>query len=145
MPFAYALANEDSCSRAVTANENWAIGWRSLGQRSMSSSTNLGTSERAAHSAERSRTCCSVGTSPVRRSQKIPSLFSTEVAPRGERGMGGGHLREVVRPRRELWVIVFDILESRGVSSHYPSDNAWSYPPIVTDRLSSEPDAFFRI
>lgn len=38
----------------------------------MSSSTNLGTSERAAHSAERSRTCCSEGTSPVRRSQKRP-------------------------------------------------------------------------
>ena len=29
--------------------------------------------ERAAHSAERSRTCCSVGTSPVSRSQNMPS------------------------------------------------------------------------
>lgn len=39
----------------------------------MSSSTCLGRSERAAHSAERSRTCCSDGTSPVRSSQKRPS------------------------------------------------------------------------
>lgn len=49
------------------------MGWRSVGQWSMSSSTNLGISERAAHSADRSRTCCSVGTSPVKSSQKRPA------------------------------------------------------------------------
>ena len=38
------------------------MGWRSLGHRSMSSSMNLGTSERAAHSADKSFTCCSEGT-----------------------------------------------------------------------------------
>ena len=52
------------------------MGWRSFGQRSMSSSTNLGTSDRAAQSAERSRTCCSDGTSPVRSSQKRPARVS---------------------------------------------------------------------
>lgn len=50
-----------------------------MGQRSISSSTNLGKSERAAHSAERSRTCCSVGTSPVRRSQKSPAKTGQDV------------------------------------------------------------------
>src|SRR6478609_3779962 len=55
------------------------MGWRSVGQWSMSSSTNLGRSERAAHSAERSRTCCSVGTSPVRRSQKRPARFNVSI------------------------------------------------------------------
>ena len=45
----------------------------------MSSSTNLGRSERAAHSAERSRTCCSEGTSPVRRSQKRPARLSCQL------------------------------------------------------------------
>ena len=34
---------------------------------------NFGTSDRAAHSADRSRTCCSEGTSPVKSSQKSPS------------------------------------------------------------------------
>lgn len=56
--------------------ENWAIGWSSLGHRSINSSTNFGKSDRAAHSADRARTWPSVGTSPVRRSQKRPICVS---------------------------------------------------------------------
>ena len=53
----------------------------------MSSSINFGTSDRAAHSAERSRTCCSLGTSPVRRSQNRPAIDQTNYTSSTYTGM----------------------------------------------------------
>lgn len=63
---------------------------------------NLGTPERAAHSADRSRTCCSLGTSPVNRSQKRPERFQRS-SPNSI-SMNLTHLLEEALPHLELLV-----------------------------------------
>lgn len=107
----------------------------------MSSSMNFGTCDRAAHSAERSRTCCSVGTSPVKRSQKSPALISTAVRSGGFKRWR--NLPGAVLPRRELLVIISGTLGSRSAFSHDAPRN--SFDVLMTDGLSSKPDTFFRI
>jgi hypothetical protein len=74
----------------------------------MSSSTNLGTSERAAHSAERSCTCCSEGT--------CVSQFLGKTIPYSSREARTNLQEEVLLPQVPLGV-PFDIPElfDRGI------------------------------
>lgn len=84
---------------AVTASENWDMGWRVEGHESIKSSTNLGIAAREAQSAERAVTCSWVGTSPVRRSQKRASGRGSE--PPGALGRSSWH-SGMVLPRNRI-------------------------------------------
>jgi hypothetical protein len=84
---------------AVTARENWDMGWRVEGQESIKSSTNLGMEAREAQSAERAVHCSWVGTSPVRRSQKRASGRGSD--PPGALGRSSWH-SGMVLPRNRI-------------------------------------------
>lgn len=71
--------------------------------------------ERAAHSVERSRTCCSVGTSPVRRSQKRPRVAISNEKLELLRILVKADLQEEVLLRREPWARFPGIRESVGI------------------------------
>jgi len=70
----------------------------------MSSSTNLGRAERAAHSAERSFTCCSVGICPIINSIPSTSNLIRQKEPKealGKRFLTTGSLREFLLTLRD--------------------------------------------
>jgi hypothetical protein len=101
---------------------------------------NLGTPERAAHSADRSRTCCSLGTSPVNRSQKRPEGFQRS-SPNSI-SMNLTNLLEEALPHLELLVAASGILGSGANLSANLALMSFSNS-LGTYSFASESNSFF--